>query len=159
MGRVTDDPWGTAGDIGSVLGSGAESAAAGRRGDSDMRARNAMINNRAMVDASVANRGMENDLMRQTMLNRLRSDVQPWQSTDPRATKFRGTGGMSQTLGSPVMRAMTDRFSQGADEQLRTGSYKVVPERAELQEPGALERIGGTAGTVGGILDILRRRR
>lgn len=134
--------------VGNVLGSGASSAAAGRRGDAETQAYMNAANNRAQMDAASFNRDTEGQLMRRALMARMLGDTKP--VSDPRGARFQ-----TRTM-SPEFTDMLSRYGGQADRSVGSGDYKVTPMLSTLPKAGLLEKIGGVAGMAGGILGALQ---
>ena len=131
---------------GEMLGGGAAAAKEGRMSEAQLQALITGQNNRSQLDAAQFNAGREGSLIRRALSARMLGDQRG--PTDPR-DKF-GGGEVS-----PVLAAMLERYGGMADRDVMGGGYKVNPTMAGIPKSGAMEKIGGVAGTAGGLLGIL----
>lgn len=141
---------GISGAIGDVLGGGAKASAEGRRGDADLQARMAALNNRALLDAAVFNRDLPgvraNQVARGDVLSTMH-DAAP--TGDPRIDKFGGGGLRPSAFGADTHQAGSALKRQALAHLM--GGEQFTPQIATLPDSGLLEKIGGIAGIVGGV--------
>lgn len=145
MGKASDvlDAVGTAGD---ALGGGAAAAKDGRMDEATRQMMMDERNNRAQLEAATFNAGREGGLMRRALSARMLGDRQG--PTDPR-DKFGGG------VVSDGQKELLAKYGGMADRDVTTGGYKVNPTMSAIPKSGAMEKIGGIAGTAGGLLGIL----
>ena len=139
-----------AGPVLEGLGGGAQAAKAGRLDEAQLQALMTGQNNRSQMDAAQFNAGREGSLIKRALAAQMLGDLRG--PTDPR-DKF-GGGEVS-----PVLQQLLARYGQGAQDQLQSGSYKQTPQMAGIPKSGLMEKIGGAAGTAGGILGLLGKMR
>lgn len=138
------------GAAGEMLGGGAAAARSGRLDEAQLQAMMTQGNNRASMDAAQFNAGREGSLIKRALAAQMLGDLRG--PTDPR-DKF-GGGEVS-----PVLQQLLARYGQGAQDQLQSGSYKQTPQMGGIPKSGLMEKIGGAAGTAGGILGLLGKMR
>ena len=140
-----------ASDLGGVLGAGAKSSADARRVDDVTGANMGTLNNRAQLDAGEFNMsapGMRaSQVARGDVLSTMK-DAAP--TGDARIDKF-GGGGLRPSAFGPDSRQAGEALKKQAFMALMTGSDQITPQMSAPSSSGLLEKIGGTAGVIGGI--------
>lgn len=145
-------------DVGGVLGSAGTSAAHGRREDADEQARMNIANNRAQLDAAQFNMGAPVTRAQQVAKGDLMAANIPQSQSTGGGRDVSFSGGIGpQYFGADTTQAGNEMKRQ-ALMALMSGSDQVHPAMSSIPKSGILEKIGGTAGLIGGLVGAMPQR-
>jgi hypothetical protein len=147
-----------ASDVGGVLGAGGAAAKHGRMDEADLQARMNGLNNRAQLDAAQFNMGAPVTRAQQVAKGDLMSANIPQSQSTGSGRDVSFSGGIGpQYFGADTTQAGNEMKRQ-ALMALMSGSDQVHPAMSSIPKSGILEKIGGTAGLIGGLVGAIPQR-
>lgn len=142
--------------VGQVLGAGAANSKAGRTNDA---LTNTTLNSRNNADALAAakfNMDAPSARFGQVVKGDLANNVQDVGETGSgRDLQF--TGGVRPSALGPASHQAASEMQRQALMKLMSGGDQLTPAQTTMERPDLMEKIGGVAGTVGGILGALQQ--
>lgn len=147
-------PLGALSNIGGVLGQGATKSRTQNIDEALIAAQLNAANNQAGLNAAQFNLGAPGALASQVARGDVLSTMQNAPRLgDPRIDKFAGGGLRPSAFGAPSRQAGTVLSNQ-ALQKLQSG-LQFTPQITAMPKSGMLEKLGGLAGTIGGVTGVL----
>ena len=137
------------------MGGGAKASKDGRMTDALTQDRLNASNNAANLNAAEFNIGTPVTRAQQVAKGDLMAAMIPNASRSGSGRDLQLTGGVNPGLFGADTTAAGNELKKQALQALMTGSDKQTPVQSTIQKPGLMEKIGGVAGTAGGILGAL----